>query len=93
MKRSVFAIVLLLTGCHTEHVVIPGTERDAAWESKCDASGWWVCRGSGPIRKVCTEDVVLGLVGCHRRDCGWDRFDPKHPELGGARVPYEEPKP
>lgn len=91
MKLGLLFAALALYGCRTVLVAIPGTERDATWELKCDGNGWWVCRGNGPIRQVCTETGFLSLIG-HRSGCHWERFDPNHPDRGGATVPYEEAK-
>jgi hypothetical protein len=85
-KLLALAFSLSLLGCHTISgpVIVPGSERDATWESCGDR--WWRCQGSGPIRKVCWKYVGPApfVFWEHTLDCWWERV--------AAPVPYHEPK-
>lgn len=93
MRLRIALLLAATTACTPALYVVPGSERDGAWESRCTGDGWWICRGSGPIRKVRPVDTFLGVSVRWAGDYAWQRYDVKHPErTDGAVVPYKETK-
>lgn len=82
-------LVLALSGCAEHLAAVPGSEREARWDA-CDGGPvGWHCPGSGPVRRVYAERVLLGVFAVRRWDERWERYDPRHPGASGARLREE----